>query len=93
VQIYGFWVPCHSALNALQQIFRIVNLTPFATSQPHSLPILLELGDELISLLHNICVLLVLVIWTISLDDAVHSVDGAGYAISGNELGKVPSHC
>lgn len=67
------------------------HLCPFATSQPHSLTVLLQLGNELITLADNILVLLVLVVWTVCLDDAFSSyaVDGAGDSTGGDEAGEV----
>jgi hypothetical protein len=50
----------------------------------------LELCNELVTLLDHIHVLLVLVVGPIGLDDALDAVNGAGNAVSGNELGKVP---
>jgi len=50
----------------------------------------LQLGDELITLLYHIRVLLVLVVWSVRLNDALDAVDGARDAVGGNELGEVP---
>jgi hypothetical protein len=54
------------------------------------LAILLQLGDELISLLDHVCVLLVLVVWSVCLNDALDAVNGAWDAVCGDELGEVP---
>ena len=51
----------------------------------------MQLGDELVTLLHHIRVLLVLVVWPVRLYDALDAVDGARNAVCGNELGKVPA--
>lgn len=66
-------------------------LRTLASPQPYSLAILLQLGDELISLLHNIRILLVLVVGSVGLDDALsrHTVNGTCNAISCNELGQI----
>ena len=55
--------------------------------------IFLQLSDELITLLDNIVILLVLVIWPIRLDDAFagDTVDGAGNTVGCNEFGKITS--
>ncbi len=46
-------------------------LCSLATSQTHSLAVFLEFGDELIALANNILVLLVLIVGSVCLDDAV----------------------
>ena len=68
----------------------IWQLTTFTTPQSHSLAVLLKLGDELIALLDNVVVLLVLVVWTIGLDDFVDAVDSAWNAICGDEVAEIP---
>jgi hypothetical protein len=65
-------------------------LTPFTAPQTHSLTVFLQFGDELVTLLHHICVLLVLVVWPVGFNDAVDSVDGTRNSVSRNEFGKVP---
>jgi hypothetical protein len=65
-------------------------LTTLASPQSDGLAVLLQLGDELVTLLHHIRVLLVLVVWSVRLDDTLDAVDGARNAVCGNELGKVP---
>jgi hypothetical protein len=61
------------------------------TSKSHSLTILLEFGNELVALLHNIIVLLVLVVWSVGFDDALssHAIDGTWNALGSNKLGKI----
>jgi hypothetical protein len=54
------------------------------------LTVLLQLGDELVTLLDHICVLLVLVIGAVRLNNALDTVDGAWDAVCGDELGEVP---
>jgi hypothetical protein len=46
----------------------------------------------LVALLHHIRILLVLVIWSVGLDDALDAVDCAWYSVSSDELGEVPMH-
>jgi hypothetical protein len=48
-------------------------LCPLATPQPYCLPVLLQFRDQLITLLHNIVILLVLIVRTISLNDALQT--------------------
>lgn len=69
-----------------------IHLTTLATPQPDSLAVLLQLGDELIALLDHIHILLVLVVGSVGLDDALDAVDGAGNAVCGDELGEVPGN-
>jgi hypothetical protein len=54
------------------------------------LAVLLQLGDELITLLDHVCVLLVLVVWSVCLNDALDAVNGAWDAVCSDELGEVP---
>lgn len=67
------------------------DLCPLAAPQTHGLAVLLQFGDELITLLHYVLVLLVLVVGAVRLDDALASdaIDGAGNAAAGDELCKV----
>ena len=69
------------------------HLTALASTQPDSLAVLLQLGDELITLLDHVCVLLVLVVRAVCLDDALDAVDGAGYAVGSDETSEVPVRC
>jgi hypothetical protein len=50
----------------------------------------LQLGNELITLLDDVRILLVLVVWPIRLDDALDTVNGAGYPVRGDEFGEIP---
>lgn len=61
-----------------------------ASPQPHRLPVLLQLRDELVALFDHIGVLLILVIGSVRLDDALDAVDGARDPIRGDELGEIP---
>jgi hypothetical protein len=65
-------------------------LAALATSQPDCLTIFLELRDELVTLLHNVNVLLVLVVWTIRLYDLIDPVNGARDAIHSDEVAEIP---
>jgi len=64
-------------------------LRPLTTSQPNGLSILLQFGNQLITLLDHVVVLLVLVIWSVCLNDTLagNSVDSAGDSLSCNEFG------
>lgn len=53
------------------------HLTALTAPKTHRLSVLLELGDQRITVLHHIRVLLVLVIGAIGLDDAVDAIDSA----------------
>lgn len=71
------------------------HLCTLTAPQSHSLAVLLELGDQLIALLHHIVVLLVLVVRAVGLDNALagDAVDGAWDALGGDELGKIAGKC
>jgi len=73
------------------QIVTPLPLCTLAAPQPHSLAVFLELGDELISLSHNVIVLLVLVVWPVGLDDTFpsHAINGTWDSLCGDELCKV----
>ena len=68
----------------------ILQLTTFTTPQSHRLAVLLKLGDELIALLDHVVVLLVLVIWTVGLDDLVDAIDSAWNTICSDEVAEIP---
>lgn len=63
---------------------------PLTAPQPDRLPVLLQLGNQPVTLLDHVRVLLVLVVRPVRLDDLVDAVDGAGYAVCGYEFGQVP---
>lgn len=67
------------------------HLGTFAPPQPDRLAVLLQLGNQLVALLHDVRVLLVLVVRPVGLDDTLarHAVDGARDALGGDELGQV----
>lgn len=56
----------------------LASLTPPKT---HGLAVLLDLGNQGVTMLHNIGILLVLVIWPIRLDDTIDTIDGARNAV------------
>lgn len=60
---------------------------PLAPSQPHRLSVFLQLRNQPVSLLDYVCILLVLVVRPVRFYDLVHAVDGAGYAVCGDEFG------
>lgn len=66
-------------------------LDSLAPSQSHSLAVLLQLGNQLITLLDHVRVLFILVIWTVRLDDTLSSnaVNRTVYPLCSNELGKI----
>lgn len=64
--------------------------TTFAAPQSHRLPILLQLSDQGITLLDDVCILFVLVIWPIGLDDTINPVDCACNPLACDEFGEVP---
>jgi hypothetical protein len=61
-----------------------------ASSQSHSLAIFLQLGDQSVTMLDHISVLLVFVVWPGRLDDASDSVYGARDAVASDEFREVP---
>lgn len=67
------------------------DLCSLATPQPHSLTVLLQFRDELITLSHNVLVLLVLVIGSVGLDDALagDAIDCTGDTTGGDEASEV----
>jgi len=69
------------------------SLAALTAPQPDGLTVLLQLGNELVTLLDYVCVLLVLVVGSVGLDDALDAVDRAGYAVGGDESSEVPSCC
>ncbi len=67
------------------------HLSPLTPPQPHRLPILLQLRDQLITLLDHIIILLTLIIRPIRLDHSLtrHAVDRTRDAIRRDELRQV----
>ena len=67
-------------------------LTSLATPKTDSLPVLLKFGDQSITVLDHISVLLVLVIRSVGFNDAIDSVDRASNAIARDKLGQIPEN-
>ena len=65
-------------------------LATLAPPQPHRLTVLLQLRNELITLLDDVVVLLILVVRSIRLDDAFDAIDRARDAVRRDELGEIP---
>lgn len=61
----------------------------FTTTQPDSLPVLLQFRDQCVALFDNVGILLILVVRPVRLDDAADSVYRTRYSISGDELGQI----
>lgn len=64
-------------------------LLPFL--QAYRLPVLLQLRNELVTLPHNVVVLLVLLIWPVRFDDTIDAVDRARYLVGCDEVLQVPT--
>src|ERR1700761_6760234 len=62
----------------------------FAPPQPHSLTVLLQLGNQGVAVFHHIRILLVLVIGTSGLDCPLHPVNCATNPTTSDELGQIP---
>lgn len=75
----------------LRCAFRNLDLDSLTTSEPYCLAVLLQFGDELIALLDDVIVLLVLVVGSVGLDDALarDAIDSAGDALCGDEFGEI----
>ena len=63
--------------------------SPLTSPQSHRLPVFLQLRDQPVTLLDHVGVLLVLVIGPVRFYDLVDAVDGAGYAVCGDEFGQI----
>ena len=61
--------------------------SPLTSPQSHRLTIFLQLRNQPVSLLDHVGILLVLVVWPVGFYDLVDAVDGAGYAVCGDEFG------
>lgn len=70
---------------------RETRLATLTATKPDCLTVLLQLGDELITLLDHVSVLLVLVIWPVGLDDALDTVNCARNPVCCNESGQIPT--
>ena len=67
-----------------------LHLASLAAAKANDLAVLLQLGDELITLLDDVAVLLVLIVGSVSLDNALDAIDGAGDAVSGDKFREIP---
>jgi hypothetical protein len=85
--IYKYMFACISLPNH-HNVIRLCTLT---APQSHSLAVLLKLGDKLISLPHDVIILLVLIIWPIGLDDPLSSdtINGTWDSLGCDELCKI----
>ena len=72
-------------------VCKSTSLAPFTPPQPHGLAVFLEFGDQCITMLHHVRVLLVLVVGSVRLDNPIDAVDGARDAVAGDELGQIPT--
>lgn len=84
----------HSALienKWKNMVCKSISLAPFTPPQSHGLAVFLEFGDQGITVLHHIRVLLVLVVGSVRLDDPIDAVDRARNAVAGDELGQIPT--
>lgn len=64
-------------------------LTALASPKSDGLSVLLQLGNQCISVFHNVRVLLVLVVGAVGLNDAVDSVNRACNAVARDILGEI----
>jgi hypothetical protein len=74
----------------MTQIRRQCALCSLASSQSHRLAVLLKLGNQCVSMLDHIRILLVLIIWPGRLNDTLHSIYRARNPVASNEFRKVP---
>ena len=72
-------------------VCKSISLAPFTPPQSHGLAVFLEFGDQGITVLHHIRVLLVLVVGTVGLDDALagDAVNGARDAAGSDESSQI----
>jgi len=66
-----------------------VGSSPLTPSQPDSLPILLQLGDQCVALLDHVGILLILVVRAIGLNDVINPVNGTGDTVGGYKFGEI----
>ena len=76
---------CSTAMTPLL----LSTLPTLTSSQSYGLPVFLQFCDQAISLLHNVCVLLVLIVRPVGLDDSIDTVNCTGNAVGRNKFGKV----
>lgn len=67
----------------------ILNSHLLSASHPHGLAILLQFCDERVSLSDKVGVLLVLIVRSVCLDDAIDAVNCARDALGCDELGEI----
>lgn len=67
------------------------SLAPLAAPESYGLAILLEFRDQSVAVLDHVGILLVLVVWSVRLDDPVDPVDGASDAVASDVLGQIPA--
>ena len=65
-------------------------LTTLGTSQSDCLTVLLQLGNQLVSLLDHVVVLLILVVCSVRLNDLVDAVDCTWDSVGCDEIREVP---
>ena len=63
--------------------------SPLTPPQPNRLSIFLQLGNQRIPLLDDVCILLVFIVGAVGFNDTVYAVDGTGDAICGYEFGEI----
>ena len=73
------WFPLHGS-------------SPLTSPQSHRLPVFLQFRNQPVTLLDHVGVLLVLVIGPVRFYDLVDAVDGAGYAVCGDEFGQITAN-
>ncbi len=66
-----------------------VGSSPLTPSQPDSLPILLQLGDQCVALLDHVGILLILVVRAIGFNDVINPVNGTGDTAGGYKFGEI----
>ena len=63
---------------------------PLTAPQPHRLSVFLQFRNQPVALLDHVRILLVLVVRPVRFYDFIDPVDGAGYAVCGDEFRQVP---
>jgi hypothetical protein len=65
------------------------NLTTLTATKSNGLSVFLEFGNQGVTVLHHVRVLLVLVIGSVGFNNSIDAVNRAGNAVAGDELGQV----
>lgn len=93
----GWWY--HPIISRVNKDTSPINHTPvqlglaaLTAPQTDRLSILLQLGDQGISVLHHIRVLLVLIVGPVGLDNSVDPIDRAGDPVARDEFRQVPKN-